>query len=81
MTAAAGSGTITVTGATMNAAQASCTVTVDVTSNTAGTYNNTNAGNLSATQRVDTTGVNATLTVQALPTEFVSKMPPPTAPE
>ncbi|NJD23984.1 MAG: DUF11 domain-containing protein, partial [Betaproteobacteria bacterium] len=68
VTATAGTGVITVTGATMNAAQASCTVTVDVTSNTVGTYNNTNAGNLSATQRVDTTGVNATLTVQALPT-------------
>ncbi|NJD88158.1 MAG: DUF11 domain-containing protein, partial [Betaproteobacteria bacterium] len=68
VTATAGTGVITVTGATMNAAQASCTVTVDVTSNTAGTYNNTNAGNISATQRVDTTGVNATLAVQALPT-------------
>ena len=44
VTATAGSGTITVAGATMNAAQASCTVTVDVTSSTAGTYNNTNAG-------------------------------------
>ncbi|MBL0140675.1 MAG: hypothetical protein IPP91_01070 [Betaproteobacteria bacterium] len=52
----------------MNAAQASCTVTVDVTSNIAGTYNNTNAGNITATQRVDTTGVSSTLTVQALPT-------------
>ena len=68
MTATAGTGTITVAGATMNAAQASCTVTVDVTSNTAGVYANTNAGNISATQRVTTTGVNATLTVQALPT-------------
>ena len=65
--ASVGSGVITVTGATMNAAQASCTITVNVTSNTAGTYNNTNAGNITATQRVDTTGVNATLTVQALP--------------
>ena len=68
MTATAGTGVITVTGATISAAQASCTVTVDVTSNTAGTYNNTNAANISATQRVDTTGVNSTLTVQALPT-------------
>ena len=56
VTATAGTGTITVAGATMNAAQASCTVTVDVTSNTAGVYANTNAGNISATQRVDTTG-------------------------
>ena len=68
VTATAGSGVITVTGATMNAAQASCTVTVDVTSNTAGSHANTNAANISATQRVDTTGVDATLTVQALPT-------------
>ena len=68
VTATAGTGTITVAGATMNAAQASCTVTVDVTSNTVGVYANTNAGNISATQRVTTTGVNATLTVQALPT-------------
>ena len=68
VTAAAGSGVVTVAGATMNAAQASCTITVDVTSATAGTYNNTNAGNISAAQRVTTTGVNASLTVQALPT-------------
>ena len=56
VTATAGTGVVTVAGATMSAAQASCTVTVDVTSNTAGTYNNPNAANLSATQRVDTTG-------------------------
>ena len=68
VTAAAGSGAVMVAGATMNAAQASCTITVDVTSATAGTYNNTDAGNISAAQRVTTTGVNATLTVSALPT-------------
>ena len=69
VTATAGTGVVTVAGATMNATQASCTVTVDVTSNTAGTYNNTNAGQHQRTRRTcTTTGVNATLTVQALPT-------------
>ena len=54
VTATAGTGTITVTGATMNAAQASCTVTVDVTSEHGrASYANTNAGNISATQRRD----------------------------
>ena len=67
VSATAGLGVITVTGATMNAAQASCTVTVDVTSSLAGTYNNTNAANITGAARVTTTGVNATLTVQALP--------------
>ncbi|MBL0140682.1 MAG: DUF11 domain-containing protein [Betaproteobacteria bacterium] len=43
-------------------------VTVDVTSNTAGIYNNTNAGNISGAANVTTTGVSSTLTVQALPT-------------
>src|SRR6185369_1510696 len=60
-------GVVTVTGATMSAAQASCTISVNVRSATAGTYANTNAGNITATQRVDSTGVNATLTVQAIP--------------
>ena len=56
VTATAGTGVVTVAGATMNATQASCTVTVDVTSNTAGTYNNTNAGNISGQRRVDHDG-------------------------
>ncbi len=64
--AVAGSGVITVTGATLGAALASCTISVNVVSATAGTYNNTNAANIGGTARVDTTGVNATLTVQAI---------------
>ncbi len=62
------SSTITVTGATMSNGQASCTINVDVHSATAGTYNNTNAANIGAVQHIDTTGVNATLTVRSLPT-------------
>ena len=61
-------GAVTVTGASMTAGQASCTITVDVTSGTPGAYANTDAGNITDTQRVTTTGVNATLTVQARPT-------------
>ncbi len=60
--------TITVTGATMSGGQAACTISVDVHGTVAGTYNNTNAANISAVQRIDTTGVNATLTVRSLPT-------------
>ena len=44
VTATAGAGSIAVAGATMNNTQASCTITVDVTSNTpGGPYNNTSA--------------------------------------
>ena len=68
VTATAGSGSIVVAGATMNAAQASCTITVDVTSNVVGgPYNNT-SGSISGTARV-TNGVSTSgLTVRALPT-------------
>jgi uncharacterized repeat protein (TIGR01451 family) len=67
VTAAAGSGTITVTGASMSNAQASCLVTVDVTSNVVGgPYNNT-AANIGATARVTNNVTSSGLTVQALP--------------
>src|SRR5258708_29976903 len=50
--AAPGGGTITVTGAAMNAAQPSCLITVDVTSSVVGgPYNNT-AANIAATARI-----------------------------
>jgi uncharacterized repeat protein (TIGR01451 family) len=61
-------GAITVTGAAMNAGVASCDVRVNVTAPAAGTFNNTNAANISGAANVTTTGVAATLTVQALPT-------------
>ena len=68
VTAVAAAGTITVTGATMNSAQASCVVTVDVTSNVpGGPYNNT-AASIGATQNVTNSVTASGLTVRALPT-------------
>ncbi len=64
---ATGAGSVTVSGAAMNAGVASCDIRVNVTSATAGTYNNTNAANISGAANVTTTGVNAQLVVQALP--------------
>ena len=61
-------GSITVTGAALSAGVASCDVRVTVTAPAAGVFNNTNAANISAPANVTTTGVAATLTVQALPT-------------
>lgn len=66
-TALPGSGVITVSNADMTLAQATCTITVNVTSNVpGGPYNNTNAsitGLARVTNSVTTSGV----TVQALP--------------
>jgi uncharacterized repeat protein (TIGR01451 family) len=59
---------ITVSGAAIDAGVASCQIRVDVTSPTAGTYNNTNAANITGAANVTTTGVNAQLVVQSLPT-------------
>ena len=65
---ATAAGLITVTGAALNPGVASCDVRVNVTAPAAGTFNNTNAANISGAANVATAGVNATLTVQALPT-------------
>jgi uncharacterized repeat protein (TIGR01451 family) len=67
VSALAGGGAITVGGATLNAGQSSCTISVNVTSGTPGVYSNTDAANLSATSNITTTGVNASLTVLPLP--------------
>jgi len=61
-------GAITVTGAAINAGVASCEIRVNVTSNVPGNYANTNAGNIGGAANIVTTGVNATLVVQSLPT-------------
>ena len=58
---------ITVTGAAMNAGVASCEIRVNVTSNVPGSYANTNAANITGAANITTTGVSATLVVQALP--------------
>jgi uncharacterized repeat protein (TIGR01451 family) len=64
--AVAGGGTITVTGASLSAAQASCTISVDVTSSVVGgPYNNT-ALNISGTARVTNAVTSSGLTVQPL---------------
>ncbi len=67
VTAAAASGTITVTGATMSAAQASCVVTVDVTSSVVGGPYTNAAANISATARVTNAVTASSLTVQSQP--------------
>lgn len=68
VTAAAGAGVITVTGASMSSGQASCVITVDVTSNTpGGPYNNT-SGNISGASRITNSVTSSGLTVQAKPT-------------
>src|SRR5258707_7776018 len=80
VTAGAGSGAITVTGASMSAAQASCVVTVDVTSNVVGgPYNNT-AANIGATARVTNSVTASGLTVIAAPTAAKSFAPNTIAP-
>ncbi len=66
VTAAAASGTITVTGASMNAAQASCVVTVDVTSSVAGGPYTNAAANITGTARVTNAVTASSLTVQPL---------------
>ncbi|HLX23617.1 MAG TPA: hypothetical protein VKR38_09755 [Usitatibacter sp.] len=66
---------ITVTGATMSAAMASCVITVDVTSNiVGGPYNNT-AANISGTARVTNAVTSSGLTVIAAPTAAKSFAP------
>ena len=67
VTAGSGSNTIVLSNGNMALAQASCTVTVDVTSNTSGTYNNV-AANVTGTSPGMTNSVNATLTVNNHPT-------------
>jgi trimeric autotransporter adhesin len=68
VTAAAGAGTIVVTGATMNNAQTSCAITVDVTSNApGGPYDNTSAS-ISGTARLTNSVITSGLTVRAKPT-------------
>ena len=65
--AAGGSGTITVTGASLAAAQASCTIAVNVTSGVAGgPYNNT-AANISGMAHVTNAVTTSGLTVQPVP--------------
>lgn len=60
-------GTITVSGATMNNAQASCTITVDVTSNVpGGPYNNTST-NIGNTAHLTNSVTSSGLTVRAYP--------------
>jgi uncharacterized repeat protein (TIGR01451 family) len=67
VTAAAGSGTITVTGAALNNAVASCQVRVDVVSNTpGGPYNNT-AASMSGLARITNSVTVSGLSVQSLP--------------
>src|SRR6185312_13367208 len=78
--AAAAATSITVTGAAMNAAQASCTISVDVTSNiVGGPYNNTSA-NIAGTARVTNAVTVAGLTVIAAPTAAKSFAPATIAP-
>ena len=63
--AAAGSGTIALSGGSLAAADAACTVAVDVTSAAAGTYNNL-PGNISGlSPGLSAAGLSATLTVNA----------------
>src|ERR1700682_3195981 len=58
----------------------SCTVTIDVTSNTPGSYPDTDAGNISARAgNIDTSGVNATLVVLASADLSTVATVPPTA--
>ncbi len=64
---ATGAGTITVTGLAMNAAVASCVVTVDVTSSVVGGPYTNAAGNISATARVTNSVTASSLTVQPVP--------------
>src|SRR5260221_9563598 len=74
VTAVAGAGSVTVTGATMNNAQASCVITVDVTSSTlngncaATPVSHTNgAANIGGTARLTNSATASCLTVQPVP--------------
>lgn len=68
VTAAAGAGSISVSGATMSAGQASCTISVDVTSSVpGGPYNNTSAS-ISGLTRLLNGVATSGLTVLAKPT-------------
>src|SRR6185312_7743451 len=68
VTAAAAATSITVTGLTMNSAQASCVVTVDVTSSVVGGPYNNAAGNIVGTAHVTNAVTTTGLTVQGQPT-------------
>ena len=61
-----GAASITVTGAAMTAATASCEIRVNVTAAAPGAYTNT-AANIAGAANVNTTGLTATLTVQSVP--------------
>ncbi|MFN5994400.1 MAG: beta strand repeat-containing protein, partial [Betaproteobacteria bacterium] len=65
--ATGGASSITVTGASMSAGQATCTISVPVTSRVVGTYTNT-AARFSSLARVTNNVVDTTLTVTAQPT-------------
>jgi uncharacterized repeat protein (TIGR01451 family) len=65
--ATGGGSSITVTGASMSAGQATCTISVPVTSRVVGTYTNT-AASFASLARVTNNVVNTTLTVTAKPT-------------
>ncbi len=58
---------VTLTGATMAAGATTCTFTATVRGNTSGTYSNNNSNFSATSPAVDTSGVNATLTVYDLP--------------
>jgi uncharacterized repeat protein (TIGR01451 family) len=65
---------ITLTGATILAGTPTCTFTATVQANTAGTYTNTSAGNISgASSSVVTSGASSTLTVQGQPLLVIVK--------
>lgn len=71
--ASAGSNTITFSGGTLSSGQATCAISVNVTSATAGVYNNLQA-NLSGVSLNLVNNVNATLTVTGLmPSLFLLK--------
>ena len=68
MTAVAGAGSIALSGGALAAAQASCTISVNVTSAVTGVYPNTSTNISGQSATMDTSGVNATLNVLDNPT-------------
>jgi uncharacterized repeat protein (TIGR01451 family) len=68
VTAAAGAGTITLAGGSIPGGTGSCTFSVRVTSSFAGSYLNNASRIVNAPASMDTSGVNATLTVIENPT-------------
>ncbi|MBK6980974.1 MAG: hypothetical protein IPH30_05335 [Betaproteobacteria bacterium] len=67
-TPVAGAGSVALSGGSLAAAQASCTVSVNVSSAQVGTYVNAAANLSGAPASMDASGVNATLNVLAAPT-------------